>query len=244
MKRIISLLLSLLLVFSLALPAQASSVTVDKDSEGNKFINLWHIGGNKHTGTDLFTSEAFKSLMPGDTVYQTITISSGFPFDEDTLAFYLQAIPHDAGNLPLDPHIQSLDVMNKFLSYITITVWNTKSDVPLFVGPANAATDSIFLGEFRRGGKIELLVKLEVDIAMPNYLTDAQGNILTDEKGNPYKFTDACGEIDWILSVEAFDDPAYDNPKTGDVIMIAVAVMTVSGAALIFLLVSKKKRRS
>ena len=57
------------------------------------------------------------------------------------------------------------------------------------------------------------------------------------------EFARRVGEIDWQITVEAFDDPSVDNPKTGDYIMMAVAVMAVSAAALIVILAVKRKKK-
>jgi LPXTG-motif cell wall-anchored protein len=57
------------------------------------------------------------------------------------------------------------------------------------------------------------------------------------------EFAHRTGEVDWLFTVEAYDDPSYDNPKTGDYIMIAVAVMAVSAVGLLVILAAKRKKK-
>ena len=61
------------------------------------------------------------------------------------------------------------------------------------------------------------------------------------DKDNLY--ANRVGEIDWQFTLEAYDDPSVDNPKTGDYIMMAVAIMAVSGVALAVLLIRKKRKK-
>ena len=58
------------------------------------------------------------------------------------------------------------------------------------------------------------------------------------------EFAHRTGEVDWRFTVEAYDDPEYDIPKTGDyVLRVALPVMAISGAALLLVFFRKKKQR-
>lgn len=238
MKKVFSLLMALMIVLSLATPAFASSVTVTgKDSY------IFTPGSEYHV-SDLF-GDAFKNVMPGDTLTQEITIQGNFSlFTEDSLKVWLEAIAHDPET---NPHQYSefyegldgkddteIDVegrdedyvsMDDFLSQLNLKVTNTKNKKVLYDGPANGVFKKTLLGSFRKSGKIVLQVELEVPIELDN------------------KYANRVGEVDWVFTVSAFEDD--DNPKTGDYIIIgAVALLAVSGAALVVLLIAKKKRKA
>ncbi len=238
MKKVFSLLMALMIVLSLATPAFASSVTVTgKDSY------IFTPGSEYHV-SDLF-GDAFKNVMPGDTLTQEITIQGNFSlFTEDSLKVWLEAIAHDPET---NPHQYSefyegldgkddteIDVegrdedyvsMDDFLSQLNLKVTNTKNKKVLYDGPANGVFKKTLLGSFRKSGKIVLQVELEVPIELDN------------------KYANRVGEVDWVFTVSAFEDD--DNPKTGDYIIIgAAALLAVSGAALVVLLIAKKKRKA
>ena len=238
MKKVFSLLMALMIVLSLATPAFASSVTVtSKDSY------IFYPGSEYHV-TDLF-GDAFKNVMPGDTLTQEITIQGNFSlFTEDTLKVWLEAIAHDEVT---NPHEYSefyegldgkddteIDVegrdedyasMDDFLSQLNLKVTNTKNKKVLYDGPANGVFKKTLLGSFRKNGKIVLNVELKVPIELDN------------------KYANRVGEVDWVFTVSGYEDD--DNPKTGDyIIMGAAALLAVSGAALVVLLIAKKKRKA
>lgn len=230
MKRVFSLLLAVMLVMSLAVPAAAAEnegiltfLKIDK-------VNAFTCTPGEPTKTNLF-GDAFQDVMPGDKIVGYVYIKGDFSsFNEDTLKVYMRAIPHDEnGNKPVAEGIEDIERMNAFLNQLTLRVYNESKDgVKIFEGKANeldGLNENVYLGSFRKDGKIKLRVELEVPIKMEN------------------KFANEIGEVDWLFTVEAFDDPSYDNPKTGDYIMMAVAVMALSGAALFVILASKRRKK-
>ena len=231
MKKVFSLLLAVMLVMSLAVPAAAAEnegiLTFLREGKHNTF----HCTPGEQTATDLF-DDGFKNIMPGDKITGYVTIRGSFKnFHEDTLKVYMRAIPHNSnGNTPVHSGIQNVDEMNAFLSQLKLKVYNeSKNGVKIFDGKANdqdGLKNNVYLGSFRKNGTIKLRVELEVPIEMDN------------------RFANKIGEVDWVFTVEAFDDPSYDNPKTGDYIMISVAVMAFSAAALFVILAAKRKKRS
>lgn len=230
MKKVFSLLLALMLVMSLAVPAAAAenegTLTFFRQNKVNTFTCTPGISN----ATDLF-DEGFKNVMPGDTITGYVTIKGNFSsFNEDTLKVYMRAMTHGVnGNAPVTTGITDVEHMNEFLNQLTLRVYNESKDgVKIFEGQANeldGLEENVYLGSFRNKGSIKLRVELVVPIEMGN------------------EFANDIGEVDWVFTVEAYDDPSVDNPKTGDYIMIAVAVMAVSAVALIVILAAKRKKK-
>jgi len=225
MKKVFSLLLAVMLVVSLAVPAAAAG------NEGTVTINgknnITFKPGSSYSATDLF-DDGFKGIMPGDKIEETITIRSGFSFHEDSLKVYMRAIPHtNSDNKPVTG-VDAVEMMD-FLNKLNLRV--TKGSEVIFKGQAGklgGLKKNVLLGTFRRDGSIQLKVELEWPTG---------GNY------DYNKYANRVGEIDWVFTVEAYDDPEYDNPKTGDYIMLAVATMAVSAAALIVLCTKKIRKK-
>ena len=213
------MLLCLVLLLSLAVPVSATggSLTINGKSSFTCKPGI-------STATDLF-DEGFKNVMPGDTIEEIITISSGFPFHEDTIKVYMKAVPHSTTNLP-ETGVE-LEKMNTFLSQLTLKVTNlSDNNKVIFDGAANTQgglSSNVLLGTFRKNGKIQLKVQLNVPITLSD------------------TFAYQTGEVDWLFTIEAFDDPDY-IPKTGDYIGLPLAVMAGSGTGLAALLALKKRR--
>jgi len=234
MRKVCSLLLALMLVMSLAVPAAAAEnegfLTFFEDQKQIKFSCSPGISN----AYDLF-DEDFKSVMPGDKIVGYVTIQGNFlSFSEDTLKVWMRAIPHnEQTNLPKTSGTGSIAYMEEFLRQLTLRVYNENQSktTPIFEGQADeldGLKEKVYLGSFRKNGKIVLRVELDVPITLDN------------------RFANRVGEVDWEFTVEAYDDPSYsptDNPKTGDYIMMAVAIMAVSGVALAVLLIRKKRKK-
>ena len=230
MKKVFSLLLSLMIVMSLAVPAAATEnlgilTFLEKNDE-----NTFTCSPGISNATDLF-DEGFKNVMPGDKIVGYVHIKGNFnSFHEDSLKVWMRAIPHsDDGNAPITPGTGDVAYMNDFLNELSLRVYNmSDGDKEIFRGQADeldGLRENVYLGSFRKNGKIVLRVELDVPITLGN------------------EFAHRVGEVDWLFTVEAFDDPSYDNPKTGDYIMMAVAGMAVSAAALIVILAVKRKKK-
>ena len=230
MKKVFSLLLALMLVMSLAVPAAAAEtggiLTFFREGKNNTFSCTPGV----QTATDLF-DDGFKNVMPGDKITGYVYIKGNFKtFNEDSLKVWMRAMTHSAtDNKPVHTGITDVDHMNDFLSLLTLRVYNESKDgVKIFEGAANeldGLRENVYLGSFRKNGAILLRVELDVPITMGN------------------EFKNDIGEVDWVFTVEAYDDPSYDNPKTGDYIMMAVAVMAVSAVALVVILAAKRKKK-
>lgn len=219
MKKLISSLLALMLVLSLAVPAAAASGSVTFKGKKEKFS---FDPGSSYSATDLFD---FKNVMPGDRLYEAIKVTNKSR-DADSIKIYLRTETHDSGNQMTvsDPaYGKDYVEMNDFLSQLTMRIYN--GDTLIFEGSPDEEAGTIYLGSLRRNKSLTLQVELDVPI----------------ELGNEY--ANRVGEVDWIFTVEAYDDPNIDNPKTGDYIMMAVAIMVISGAAIALLMFLYKRSK-
>lgn len=221
MKRVFSLLLALMLIFSLTISAFASGGEVTYRSKKSIVIAP---ATKVYTDTDLFGN--FKNVMPGDSLADEVKITN-LAVDSDYVKVYIQAIPHGVNN-PLSPSVaeqETIASMKDFLSQLNMQVWDGEKRI-YNASPDETAqlSDRVYLGSLRRFKSMTLDVELRIPITLGN------------------KYADRIGEVDWVITFEAFDDPS-ENPKTGDYIMIAVAVMAVSALALVVLFAAKKRKK-
>ena len=225
MKKVFSLLMAVAILFTMALPASAASLTFNKKDS-------FTVTPGISNAYDLFDAQ-FKNVMPGDKIVGYITVKGNFAnFHEDTLKVWMKAIPHNAdGNKPVTAGTGDAATMNKFLHQLDLRVYNenVSKTKPIFNAKADkldGLQENVYLGSFRKNGKIVLRVELDVPITLGN------------------EFAHRTGEVDWLFTVEAYDDPEYDIPKTGDyVLRVALPVMAISGAALLLVFFRKKKQR-
>ena len=236
MKKLVSLLLALMVVLSLAIPAFAASDEAVITVKGKNDFS-YDVDSSYHE-TDLFGG--FKNVMPGDTpasnpdLVQPITIRNR-SWATDYIKVYLKAEPHvDGKNDPKydrdvaaaegKDHV-SLAEMEKLLKLMTLTIYD-KTGKEVYSGPAyNAPDKSIYLGSLRRLKNLTFTAELSV----------------SPEMGN--EFANRIGEIDWIFTVSYHNDPS-DSPKTGDfIIPIALILLISSAIALLLLVISRRRKK-
>lgn len=231
MKKIVSLLLALMMIVSLAVPAFATSADQSAGAgsvnfQKSKKVTITPALSNL-TPTDLFGE--FKNVMPGDRLSETVTIKN-WAVNYDYVKVYIQAKKHDASNRPL------IDVTAAenydFLSKLTLTVTDSKGNQIYKAAPNSSVRlddegdlkNAVYLGTLDGGKSMKLNVQLEVPITLDN------------------TYANAMGEVDWIFYYEAIPYSS-DSPKTGDyIIMTALTLMVLSGAALAILLIAKKRK--
>lgn len=220
MKRISSFLLALMLVFSLTIPAFAATYdpgTVNYAGESKITIKP---DMTTYTSTDLFGG--FKGVMPGDTRVESVTIKN-WALQYDFVYVYMEAKRHPEKEHVTDEY-ENLADMHDFLSKLDMQI-NCGTDVIFHDSPDQEGDLSkpVFLGSLGRGKSLDLEIILNVPIELDN------------------TYANRVGEVDWVFYFEGF---VYEteNPKTGDEILLPVAAMIFSTAALAVLFTFKRRR--
>lgn len=236
MKKLVSLLLALMVILSLAVPAFAADSTIIVKSKSLFDFEV----ESQYTASDLFDN--FKNVMPGDQLKETVTITNKSR-GSDYIKVYMKAVPHSLTN-PLTysesfeftdgkdqagvtgQRDETIATMEDFLSQLTMRVYDGNKliyeDSPDEPG---GLKKNVYLGSLRYKKSMTLRVELDVPI----------------ELGNEY--ANRVGEVDWVFTIESHNDPG-DSPKTGDyIIMGAAAAMLLSAAALVVLFILRKKKK-
>ena len=213
MKKIITLFVVLVLALSSVLPVYAADGKVTYSGNAGNFV---FEPGSDHSLTDLFPN--FKSVMPGDTLTQKITVKNDAN-NKVKVKIYMRS---------LGAHEDSVE----FLSQLGLKVKKSSDNdmAYMFDAAANETaqlTDWVCLGTLYSGGEVNLDVTLNVPVELPN------------------EYQNKIGYLDWEFMIEEFpvepDDPK--PPQTGDNSHMGLwfALMLCSGAMLIILLVWRKK---
>ena len=213
MKKIITLFVVLVLALSSVLPVYAADGKVTYSGNAGNFV---FEPGSDHSLTDLFPN--FKSVMPGDTLTQKITVKNDAN-NKVKVKIYMRS---------LGAHEDS----KEFLSQLGLKVKKSSDNdmAYMFDAAANETaqlTDWVYLGTLYSGGEVNLDVTLNVPVELPN------------------EYQNKIGYLDWEFMIEEFpvepDDPK--PPQTGDNSHMGLwfALMLCSGAMLIILLVWRKK---
>lgn len=188
-----SLLLVMLLLILFIPPVFASdaSVTFRGLSEGFEFSS-----GSENIGSNLF--HQFQGVMPGDKLTERVVVKNEAT-DCDYIKLYIRAETHDETENPLSPEVsaagETVATMSEFLSQLHMKVYHG-DDLIYEASPdeLDGLSDKVPLGSFRSGEDTILTVELDVPA----------------ELGNQY--ANRIGEVDWIFSVEGFDDPTPPAP--------------------------------
>ena len=238
MKKVFSLLLALMLVMSLAVPAFASSVqTAGPGSVNFQKNKTIHVDPRMKTYTDTDLFGSFKSLMPGDTRGETVTIKN-WCLQYDYVTVYMEARRHPEEELiSSDPKYgKNLEQMHDFLSKLDMTV--TSKDKEIFSASPDqegALSEPVKIGNLGRGKSMTLDVSLY-------WYPDANCDEVVGNEYDYNLYANRVGEVDWVFTFEGHNYPS-DIPKTGDYIMMAVAIMAVSAAALVVIFATKRKKK-
>ena len=215
MKKIITLLITLAVLLSSTVTVFAADGKVTYSGNAGNFV---FEPGSEHSLTDLFPN--FKGVMPGDTLTQKITVKN----DADNkvkVKIYVRS---------LGAHEDSVE----FLSRLGLKVSKSEENKMAYMFDAAAnetaqLTDWVCLGTLYSGGVVNLDVTLNVPVELDN------------------EFQSEIGYLDWEFMIEEFPVEEGDPkpPATGDNSNIGlwIAVMVISLATIIILLVWRKKNK-
>ena len=242
MKKLLSLVMALAAIAALAVPALAADAVVSR--KGNDIVI--ETTGSGYTDTDLFDN--FKNVMPGDERTEAITIKNNVT-GYDYVKLYIRAVPHDEQGNPLTysetyenedgkdqanaegERDETVATMADFLSKLSMDVYLVNADgtkeTIFSASPDKSAqlTDNVLLGTFAKGQS----AKLEAVLTVPA------------ELGNEY--ANRVGEVDWLFTVEGFNNEKPLIP-TGQ-LNWPVAVFGTLGALLLVggvIVLGKKKK--
>lgn len=217
MKKLAVFLLAAAVLLSCAVSTLAAEGSVTYDGDAGKFI---FAPGSAYSPTDLFPE--FKDIMPGDSLTQKITVKNEASHAVK-VKIYIRA---------LGAHADSKD----FLSQLRLRVKKSDENAMAYMFDATAdetaqLTDWVCLGTLYSGGEVDLEVILDVPVTLDN------------------AYRNQIGYLDWEFKVEEFpiEDTDPKPPQTGGDphIMLWTVGLTVSAAAVIFLLaLGRKKKRA
>lgn len=209
-RKLSSLLLATVMVFSLSMTAFAADSTVTYTGKGD-YIEF--APGSVYTDTDLFDN--FKDIMPGDVRSEEVTLQNRSK-NSDYIKVWMRAVLHDENDNTISPkvlnelqkddrrgNLSKLEYMNDFLDRLTLTIWKgDKKDANIIYKGSPDSLEkgfedgNVYLGSFKYNESIKLNMELAVDIEMGN------------------EYADRIGEVDWVFVIEERDNPS--NPDTPD----------------------------
>ncbi len=205
MKKLISLMITLILSFSVALPAFAADGEVIYDGDAREFI---FEPGSEYSPTDLFPN--FKGVMPGDSLTQKITVRNDAS-NEVKVKIYLRS---------LGAHEDSVE----FLSQLGLRVKTSEENEMAYMFDAAASetaqlTDWVLLGTLYSGGEVNLDVILDVPVTLDNEFQDAVGYLDWEFMVEEFPIEE--------------DDPT--PPDTGDDAQLILWASLMGGATLVMI---------
>lgn len=216
MKKIKTLLITLILVLSSVMPVFAADGKVTYDGNAQKFI---FEPGSKYSPTDLFPN--FKSVMPGDSITQKITVKNDAS-NKVKVKIYMRS---------LGAHAES----QEFLSKLKLHVAKSEDNEMAYMFDAAASetaqlTEWVCLGTLYSGGEVNLNVVLDVPVELDNEYSQQIGYLDWEFKVEEFPIEEG--------------DP--QPPQTGDNANVTLWVIGICVAAviLIFIFWRKKKEKN
>lgn len=158
MNKVITLIVTFILVFMISVPTFAADGNVTYSGNAGEFVFQ---PGSEYSLTDLFPN--FKDVMPGDTISQKILIKNNATKNVKISMRSLGA------------HEESVEFLKQLNLYV-----EKKEDTPLFEAPADQTaqlTEWRSLGIFAPGAEIELEVVLQVPVTLDNTYKSMIGSI-------------------------------------------------------------------
>lgn len=213
MKKILTLLLTFVLLLSSAVTVFAADGKVTYSGNAGNFV---FEPGSEHSLTDLFPN--FKGVMPGDSLTQKITVKN------------------DADNkIKAKIYIRSFGAhedSKEFLSQLGLKVAKSKDNEMAYMFDAAAnetaqLTDWVCLGTLYSGGEVNLDVTLDVPVELSNEFQEKIGYL----------------DWEFMIEELPVEDSDPDIPKTGDNSNIGlwITIVLCSLIMIIILLVWRKK---
>ena len=189
MKKILTLITTIILIFAISIPALAADGNVIYSGNAGEFIFQ---PGSDYSLTDLFPD--FKDVMPGDTLTQKILVKNNA---KKRVRIYVRS---------LGAQEESVDFLKQMSLYVGV-----KENTALFEAPADQSaqlTEWTQLGTFEPGAEIELEVGLQVPTTMDNKDKKHVGYIdwefLVEEIGGPRPQTgDNANYLPWAITAGA-----------------------------------------
>lgn len=214
MKKILTLLTTLLLMLTISSTAFAADANVTYSGDAGEFV---FAPGSKYSLTDLFPN--FKDVMPGDSISQKITVRN-LASNKVKVKIYMRSLgAHEDGESP------------DFLSQMHLRV--EKSDdntMPyMFEAAANETaqlTDWVCLGTLYSGGEVNLDVILDVPVEMDN------------------KYAHREGYLDWEFMIEEFPIEDSDPQTGDNANMILWMTVAAASLFVVIWFVWRKKASS
>lgn len=186
MKKIITLIITFVLLMSHVLPVFAADGRVTYDGNAKEFI---FEPGSIYSPTDLFPN--FKDVMPGDSLTQKITVKNDAS-NQVKVKIYMRALGAQEDS-------------EEFLSQLGLRV--KKSDdnemAYMFDAAANETaqlTDWVLLGTLYSGGEVNLDVLLDVPTSLDNKYSSQIGYL----------------DWEFMIEEFPIDDSDPKPPQTGD----------------------------
>ena len=199
-SKLSSLLLAMVMVFSMSVTAFAADSTITFKGLAEGFEAQ---SGSEYTDTDLFQN--FKNVMPGDKLTENIQIKNEAT-DCDYIKVYMRAVVHDENGNPLtysedfeetdgkdqEPvtgdRDETVATMQDFLKQLTMRIYNGEeliyNSTP---DQAGALANNVLLGTLTKGEALSLKVELDVPIEMGN------------------EYANRVGEVDWVFLAECIE---------------------------------------
>ena len=213
MKKIITLLITLVLLLSSTVTVFAADGKVTYSGNAGNFV---FEPGSEHSLTDLFPN--FKGVMPGDTLTQKITVKN----DADNkvkVKIYVRS---------LGAHKDSVE----FLSRLGLKVSKSEENKMAYMFDAAAnetaqLTDWVCLGTLYSGGEVNLDVTLNVPTSLDNEFQNKIGYL----------------DWEFMIEEFPIEEGDPKPPQTGDNSNMALwfTIMICSLIMMIILLVWRKK---
>ena len=204
MKKLIAILLLALLLCGSALASSATYVDQDE-----LFVFK---PGSEYEVTDMF--ENFKGVLPGDVLEEVITVENS---SDAQVRIWLKC--------KYDAYVTT--AAKDFLNQLKLTV--VSGDTEIFEAAADEKgqlTESKLLGTFKKGGKVDLTVTLEVPTDLGS------------------EYMGQVGVVPWTFIVEEI--PEEETPETGDWFRSGMwfAAAAVLAMAIIVLIIAQRRRRT